>query len=146
MVLVPLYKGESWKTSILVLQERREEDFLLFETRVQVRCCLKRQRGRKGGGKEHTEEHTQEMLCEKTTERWQPWSLTRNQPERGLVSPELWENAACSPQPEKFRAAMNFCRSLFIQYKVYLFISSYFLITNVALLGWHYGGNRRFCG
>lgn len=75
-----------------------------------------REGGKEGEGA-HWRAHIGNAMREDSKRR-QPWSLTRNQPERGLVAPELWENAVCSPQREKSHAVMNFCRSLYIQYKV----------------------------
>lgn len=86
-----------------------------------------REGGKEGEGA-HWRAHTGNAVREDSKRR-QPWSLTRNQPERGLVAPELWENAVCSPQPEKSHAAMDFCRSLYSQYKalsVHFFLLSYY--------------------
>lgn len=75
----------------------------------------------------------------------QPWSLTRN------LNVDLYHQ-----NYEKMLFVLLSLRSLMQRWtfveaylfniKSYLFISSYFLITNITLFVWHYGDNRRLCG
>lgn len=98
-----------------------------------------REGGREGEGT-HWRAHTGNAVRE-DSRKASPWSLTRNQPERGLVSPELVLLGLTS-----FMQRWILVEAYLFNIKSYLFISSYFLIANVTLLGWHYGENRRFHG